>query len=551
MALQKQPITKEITNFSGRLTRIVNGDLNSGFANFTKSYGYDPFTKPMNLTWLEASGNISGVSDLVLDGKTRFIGESFPSAYLIGSTGNLYKIQINSSSSPAVNSVVGVFSVKSGNPSYNKGASLEFFGNETKVYVGSDSQVNSINLDGTADAVVGTGSNYQANVFRPLKNFIGKLMFGNGVTVGAIGVTGTVTSSVIGVSSAVSLYSELNPPLPNTTRVRGLDVSTDNTYLLIAGSDIDYPNIAQGTTPNLQYTIPSDSKIYFWNGTNTAITSANTLSTSQLVSFKTYLEKNYFFTSDSFGSAVNKDNQKLFTLVNNQPPLPNSIGVNGNFLFWSTAEKETTESGTVRTVHSMYYFGSLDAENPAGLYRVLRQPALVFGGNVLHVPFNKLVETHYEDLNITQSSVQTIGYGTHYFSSHEANTTDSVLALRYFNMPPTGTRSSSGGIYQTQTQLFSKRIGIVQIRLYTEPMASGTSVQLDCIGTDGEIMENGTFTWNYGDTADPQSGSLAVERINFNPNMKSQYGLGLRITCGSSVNFTIKKIEVDYTEEGK
>ena len=48
--------TIEITNFQGRLTRILNGELNSGFAKFTTSFGYDPFSKPMNLTWAEVAG---------------------------------------------------------------------------------------------------------------------------------------------------------------------------------------------------------------------------------------------------------------------------------------------------------------------------------------------------------------------------------------------------------------------------------------------------------------------------------------------------------------
>ena len=48
-----------ITNFGGRLTRILNGDMNFRFAKFATSWGYDPFSKPMNLTWLPTPNDIS------------------------------------------------------------------------------------------------------------------------------------------------------------------------------------------------------------------------------------------------------------------------------------------------------------------------------------------------------------------------------------------------------------------------------------------------------------------------------------------------------------
>lgn len=551
--------TITITNFQGRLTRILNGELNSGFAKFSTSFGYDPFTKPMNLTWLEQPADISGVTDLVLAGKTRFLGESNPSAYLIGSTGNLYKIQINSNTSAAIHSVIGISSVKSGNPTYLKGADLDFFGSNEKIYVSSDSQVNSINFDGSADSVIGNVANYAANVFRPLKKFIGALAFGNGPTIGIIDATGTVTSSVVGVSSTVgNIYSQLIPPLPSSTRVKDIDVSPDNNYLYIAASEVDYENISVATTPNLLNTVPAESKLFYWNGSDATVTAATTIPTNLLSALQTYLQRNYFFTSDSFGAALNTETEKILTLYNNKAPLPNATGVNGNFIFWSAPERLPTSvtDSTPALFATMFYFGSLDQENPPGLYRVLHKiSGGLFRGNVVEMPFNMLASVHYSDANNAQSSVITAGIGTHYYSTHEvsANTTNtgSVFGFKRFSIPASGTGEPQFGVYETQTQLFSKRISIKQIRVYTEPTATGNGFSLDLIGSDGNIITNGSFSYSYAAGSDLTSLKGPLQRINFNPNTVTTYSLGIRISNTGSTNMTIKKVEIDWSYSGK
>lgn len=549
-----------ITNFSGRLTRILNGDLNSGFAKFTNSFGYDPFSKPLNLTWLERPANISGpITDLPLAGKIRFIGETDPTAYIVGSKGKIYRIQISSSSSPSVHSVTGVFSVLSGGATYTKGASMDFFGTASatgQIYVGSDSQVNRINFDGTNDAIVGNAANYAVNVFRPLKKFAGKLIFGNGVTIGAIDATATVTSSVIGISASIgNIYSQLNPPPPIDSRIRDLEVSPDNNYLLMASSDTDYESISTGSTPNQLNSVPSESRIMYWNGSDQGITAATTISSNLLNALQTYLQKNHYFTSDSFGAGINNENQKLFTLLNNKAPFPNATGVNGNFIFWSAPERRTV-SGTVRNVSVMYYFGSLDGESPSGLWRMFLEPSgALHQGNVAEMPLNMLVATQYSDLNSAQSSVITAGVGTHYYSVREISNNGvqdgSVLSLKRFHVPPRGSDTISSGVYETQTQLFSKRVGISQIRVYTEPTIAGNAFQLDLIGSDGNIIDNGTFTYTFVAGSDETKMQGALERINFNPGTKTLYSLGIRITNTGTTNMTIKKIEIDYTDEGK
>lgn len=555
----KSPIqTIAITNFTGRLSRIINGDMNSGFAKFATSYGYDPFSKPGNLTWFEQYSTISGVSDLILSAKTRWLGENNPVVYAIGSTGNLYKIQVSSSTNPQVHSVIGIASVKAGGATYVKGASMEFFGSTEKIYIGSDNQVNSINFDGSADAVVGNAANYATGIYRPLKPFAGKLAFGNGPTIGVIDATGSVTSSVIGVSSAIgNIYSQLNPALGVEMRVRDLDVSTDNTYLLITASNTDYESISSLNTPNMVNTVPAQGMIAGWNGSDVAVTTAQNLPQNFVTALQTYLTKNMFFVADSFGAGLSDGRIKILTFPNNKAPFPNATGSNGNFLFWSAPERMPLASNinTPTLFNSMFYYGQLDQETPVGLWRVLKTQGQLFGGGVVQVPVNLLASLSYSDMNTAQSSVITVGTGTHYFSTLDASNnaiqSGSVVTLNRFSVPPTGIGNASAGAYETQNQLFSKRIALSQIRVYCEPTVAGNTFQVEVIGGDGIAVDNGTFTYHYGDIKDPATDSLSVERINFNPDVKNLFSCGLRISNFGLKNMVIRKIEIDYAEEGK
>lgn len=564
--------TIAITNFNGRLTRIINGEMNSGFAKFTTSWGYDPFNKPMNLTWLPSPNDITGpIKGLVVAAKTRF---EFVTSSTVGtqnvyaltnngtySNGNLFKIQASSPTSPVTNSVVAISSVSAGSPIFNNGGSLEFFQYAEGIYVGSDYQINEINFDGSGDKIIGfpgqaSTFGYIQDVQRPLQLFDGKLMLGNGQTVAAIDNTNLVTSSIFAVSSILGngnhAASAINPALPADWYVQDLDISPDFNYLLITATRMPPEKIGV-IGADVQPGSSADAAIFMWNGSDLGITAGNTLPSGGATGLQTYLQKNVFFGNDTFGSYVNDGTNKLLTLPNNKAPYRNAIGSNGNFLFWIAPEEVIIGNGpTYQRVASMYYFGSLDEESAPGLFRVMRYTTSLANGSNYQAPVNILVNNDYTSFQ-SSGVVEHDSFGTHYFSVFDVSSSDSQTKLYSFCITPSYSFNGvpQKGVYETQNQLFSKRIGLAQIRVYTEPTATGNGFQLDLIGTDGNVITNGTFTYSYGSVLDPSTGQASMERINFNPSTKTLFSVGVRITNTGNTNMTIKKVEIDYTEEGK
>lgn len=542
-----KPTTITITNFGGRLTRYKNGDLNSGMAKFDTSFGYDPFSKPGNLTWLESPTSIAGTTDLLLAAKSRF-EQGTQYIYAVGNAGKLYKIQPSSQTTANVDSVIGVGSVAVSGSStvgvtFVYPASMEFFGDTEKIYIASDTQVNAVKFDFGLDTAV-TNAQFVSSVGgHNLRPFLGKLAFGNGNTVGAIAATGTVTSSIIGTGQG-QLYSELNPPLPVSNKVHDVDVSPDGNYLLITASEINNEQIS-----NFDYAPPSATSegfLYNWNGIDEGVTAFNKIPSYAVTALQTYLDRNLFFSNDAFGASLNDGGQKLLTLPNNRAPIPTATLVNGNFVSW-VAPEVTPDN---QEVASLYYFGGLDRENPTGLYRLLRYRTSLTNGFIHQTPLNILTNSYSKNLNTSRSSILTVGLGKHYFSTWEtSDAVNSQFRFYRFLATPTGEGTAQSGVYETQTQLFSKRIHVDQVRVYTEGTTTNNAFRLDLIGADGGISYTGTYTYVAGSDITKMEGSM--ERINFNPDVESGFAVGVRITNTGTANMTISKIEVDVSDEGR
>lgn len=538
MAKTTQTLT--ITNFSGRLTRILNGDLNSGFAKFTPSWGFDPFSKPMNLTWLEKPTDITGpISGLPLAGKTtENSGISDAQVFIYDLNSKIYGIASNTITNANVNSVVSIGSIRAGRSDPLFPVSMDFYGNTLQVYIGSEYGVNRANFDGSSDTFVGNATRYYGS-YRPLKQFNGALFFGNGKTIGKIDAAGTITSPVASVAGSSAVYSSLNPPLPRESLIQDLDVSLDGNYLLITGANKQAIERVDSVAVDVNNSLATEGAIFKWNGSDQTITAMTSTPSYWPQALQTFLGNNLFFANDNFGSSLNDETKKILMLPNNKAPLPSATCTNGNFLTWWCREIIGTKSYA-----TLYYYGSLDSENQPGLYRVLRWETTQASANVFMPSLNVLVGNAYKTIN-GSSAVVTRGYGKHYLGVNSRGISTYQSFLLSFLITPTGDGTPNLGVYETQTQLFSKRIGLSQIRVYTESVVAGNGFQLDIIDTDGNVMSNGTFTYSYGDPIDKNM------RINFNPNSQTMYGLGIRITNMGTTNMTIKKIEIDYTEEGK
>lgn len=505
----------------------------------------------MNLTWLENPADITGpIADIPLASVTK-LESNINYVWVIAQNKKLYQIQSTSPSSPNLDSVVGIASVANGT-GFLFGSSMSFFGsvvggfgNDPFIYVSHDSGLNKIMTDGSAETQVIAGSNkLLPNSYHALQPFIGTLNIGNGNTIAEVDSTGTVISSVIATGNG-NLYSTLNPPLETNDRVQDLDVSVDANYLLITSSQIPTERLDTVSNDGPD-TAAANSSVFRWNGTDQTVTAATKISSYGLTAQQTYLGNSVMFANDSFGASVTDGTKKLLTLPGNKSPLPNATTTNGNFLVWAAPEVV----GTTRYA-SLYYWGSLDSENPTGLYRMMRWATTQANANVFQVPLCCLVNSKYQTLN-SSYAVTTSSYGKQYIGVTSVNTSGSYQSyLLRFLVTPTGSGTPQAGVYETQTQLFSKRISISDIRVYTEATVAGNAFQVDIIGADGGVIPSGTFTYAFGDVTDPQSGAQSLERINFNVNCKTQYSLGIRLTNLGTTNMTVKKIEIDYTEEGK
>jgi hypothetical protein len=544
--------TKEITNFGGRLTRIVNGDLNSGFANFTTSYGYNPFSKPGNLTWMRGPIDITsgtGITGLVVAGKTRFETRD-QYVYVVDDAAKLIKIKVYSRGSPPggntlTASVLGSASL--GGDNFESGASMEFFGQSERIYIGDLNGVRKIDFDGSGVASI-VGSYYgNSGGGRPLKPFAGNLVFANGNTIGLISATGTVTSSVIGTGLG-NLSSQLNPPLPIEYLVRDIDVTQDYNYINIAASTTP-PDVSLLTAgDDASYGAIGDSALFRWNGVDQTITSGQQLPAGSISALHSYLDKELFFSSDFLGGTVGDGVNKILSLPGNKPPLPNATAVNGNFITWLTPEVNSAGTGINA---AMYYWGSLDNENPQGLYRMFRYTPTLSNGYMYQTPFNIIPSGSYSNVYVNKTGVGVQAYGQHLISFYEVNSsTSSKKFLQFFITPLNDTVTSGEGVYETQIQLFSKKITTKQIRVYTEPTVTGNGFQIDLIGSDGSVLSGGTGTYSYTAGTDVTLLQGALERIDFNLT-PTTYALGIRISNTGTKNMVIKKIEIDWTEQGK
>lgn len=535
--------TLTVDNFQGRLTRYINGDINSGFSKYTVTFGVDYFNKPGNLTWQETPIQIDSAGDVITDmivcGKER-VESGISYVYAVGHTGRVYKIQVNDPATfnPNYDNPVLLATITSGSPTFTRGGFIDFFGATERIYIGHDKGVTRLNFDGTSEtAVSGT---WTQTVPRPLKQFLGKLYVGNGTNIAEIDSTATVTSS-----------TKLSPSFPLNTQVRDIDLSVDGNYLHMVVTSLALSDITSTTADSASIS-NADSYVFKWNGTDNGYTSLDLYSSYSLTGNIMFGSSQYVFGFDTTGSAMFDPVDKAIAPIFTQPPMPNAIGTGSNVVGWMASETYNLTSGTVAPLGilraSQFIYGIPEREIPAGWWRQFSMTATSPETDIVRVPFALLVS----NFNIGSSSngytAGIFGFGKYYFSTLETSA-GPTTKYRFYKWFPVVTTvgTSMSGMYETQTQLFSKKMKVSEVRVYGEPWVTSNSFKIDLIGSDGNPITNGTKTFATSDSTLTVGDDFAW----YNPKMKPTYALGLRVTNIGTTNNCIKKVEIDVDPSGK
>lgn len=527
--------TKVIDNFGGRLTRYNYGDLNSGYAKYSSTFGVNVFQYPNQLTWFEngvqIDPNYSVITDLIMDGKER-VEAGISYLYAIGHTGRLYKIQINDpvSYNPNYDNPVLLTTLTINSPTFTRGGSIEFFGSTERIYIGHDMGITRVDFDGTNESFVGIMGSWTQTVPRQLKQFIGKLYAANGNNIAEIDSTGTVT-----------FYSKLSPEFPDNTQVRDLDQSNDGNYLQMTVSRLPLPDLTSATT-DTTFLANTESYIFKWNGVDIGYTSFDSFPSFSLNANIMFGDYQYTFGYDLAGACVFNPTQKILTNILAQSPTPNAVDSNGNFVGWGVPE---FYQGFLRAV--VYVYGSLDNEFGVGFWRDFAQSAQGGETDVIRVPFQKLVSNFYLGSVVNGYQGGVVGVGKCYFSTLETSPAPTIKYKFYKFYPvPLGFTSATAGVYETQTEMFSKKMRVKEVRVYTNPLVANNGFQVDLIGPDGNVIANSTKTFTVGSTA-----TVGDDRVWYDPSIQPTYAVAVRITNTGAVNHVINKIELDLIEGGE
>jgi hypothetical protein len=527
--------TKVINNFAGGLTRMNDGDLNSGLAKHSTTFGNDPFSNPGNLTWFEAPTRIDSagsiITDLIVAARPR-LESGITYVYAIGHTGRLYKIQVNDPTTynPNYDNAVLLATLTAESPTFKYGSSIQFYGATEQIYIGHDKGVTKIDFAGTNEAFVGVAGSYTANVPRPSANFGGVTYWGNGVNIAAIDSIATVTT-----------YAKLEPAFPVGTQVRDVDVSPDGNYVQIVVSRLTQPDIT-ATTQDTSSLSSTDSYFIYWNGIDTGYTSYNPYNSYSLNANTSFGPFSYTFGYDLGGAAIYSGGQKIISLPESLSPNFAGVFSSGNLV--GHASPENNDGFLKGTVMA---YGAYDREIQTNLYRWLRMSATNTETDILQMPLCSIVSNLYYGSSAAGYTNNQVGAAKLYFSTLETSaspTTD--YKLYKFTTVPTGLGNAIGGVYETQSQLFSKKIVPKEVRLYVDPLATNNSFQVDLIGSGGVVLSGSTITFTVGTNV-----TAGQDYVWYSPATAPTYALGLRITNLGTKNWIMSKAEIDFTDAGK
>lgn len=525
--------TLPITNFSGRLTRYNDGDINSGLAKYSSTFGNDPFTNPGNLTWFETPTRIdpneSVITDLIMAARPR-LESGITYVYAIGHTGRFYKIQVNDPSgyNPNYDNPVLLATLTQQTPTFKYGASIQFFGSTERVYIGHDKGVTQIDFTGLNESFIGTPGSYTTSVPRPSVNFGGVIYWGNGTNILALDSTATITT-----------YAKLSPAFPVGTQVRDIDVSPDGNYVQIVVSRVPQADMTVATQDTSSLS-SGDSYFIYWNGTDVGYTSYNPYNSYSLNSNTSFGPYSYTMGYDLGGAAIYSGGSKSISLPNSLSPNFSAVFSTGNLVGLASSEQDSNVlKGTLLA------YGAYDKEIPEGLFRFFRIAATT-QTDIVQMPTCVIVSNLFYGSSSAGYSQNLIGSAKLYFSTLETSASTTKYKLYKFTTVPTGLGTSMAGVYETQTQLFSKKVKVSEVRVYGEPWVANNSFTIELIGSDGGVIAGTSKTFTAGTDL-----TIGDDFAWYSPQMELTYAIGVRITNAGSVNHVITKVEIDYSDGGK
>jgi hypothetical protein len=528
--------TIEITNFAAMLTRFRDGNLNSGYAKYSPTFGVNNFGNPGNLQFMEKAIDVTNVSpgiitDCIMDAKAQ-VEQGVIYVYAIGHTGRLYKIQVDNinTGNPALDTSTLLTTLTINSPTFNYGGSLEIVssGSPGTIYVGHDLGVTQVNTDGTGETFVGTLGSWNHNVPRQGILYAGSYFYTNGNNLAKI------------TSGSVATYAALSPGFQNNFQCVDIEVTADFSYIVIvASTNQKFSNFS--IAPDTNNAAEGTTIIGYWNQQTTAITTATTIPSFVQTAYHTYGQSEYGFGYDLVGASVSNNvsssGQKILTMLQVRSPAPNAVGSAGNLLGWTVPE---WYNGFFCA--SLFLYGNLDAEVPTGLFRHMRMSSQLTAGDIINIPMNLLI-TNMTWAGASQGyAAPWAAFGRMYFSTIENNAASGMVYKLYtFYNVPVGTGTSQPGVYETQNQLFGQKVMVPEYRVYCEPNTSGNvQFKIDLIAIDGSVIPGSTQTFTIGSS----------DLYNFPPQMSPSSSIGVRITNIGTVTPVIHKIELDWTPAG-
>lgn len=533
-----EPTTLVVTNFGGPLVRKRDGDLNSGLARYDTSWGYDPYSKPGNLTWLEQPTSILTTGLVTMVAMSNYASGQSTFVHGVDSQSSVYQITVSNGTNPNVDTA-SVIGAAPGANEWDNGAGITKYGATIeRLIIGGDSAVVRVNTDGSSPSVLSGLSGFNNNRPRPLVQFLGKVYFGNGNNIGEIDSTNTVVT-----------MTRLNPGFPFDAYVQDLEVSPDGNYLIITVNDMLLGSAGfDGGSIAVTENRVGTSRKFYWNGIDASYTAQEKYDGLSAFANVSYSDKSYLLGYDLGGAAIFAGSEKIVSLPKVRSPYPTAAFSTSNMLSFFSPEYDDSD-GKLKT--AFFQYGQYDNETSKGLFRLLKQEAQV-RNDIKSIPAALNVSNLVYAASIVGATNHIGGASKVYYSTVESNSqapANLLGKLWKFSLNPTGSGSVLAGVYETQTQNFSKKVNVKEVRLYTEPLVTDNSFTVDIIGSGGSVLSGGSQIFTVGTNV-----TSGEDVVKFNPATAPTYAVGIRITNSSVLgtkNWTGVKLEVDVVPAGK